>query len=57
MANYEMFLVNSKITQPHHWGSRYNQWVINARGLAYWSGTYDEPMLNSYEHSLPDQSC
>jgi dolichyl-phosphate-mannose--protein O-mannosyl transferase len=40
--NYEMFLVNSKITQPHHWGSRYPQWVVNARGVAYWGAVLPE---------------
>jgi hypothetical protein len=56
-ANYEMFLVNSKITQPHHWGSRYNQWVVNSRGLAYWSGSYNEPQLKGACHSLRRGTC
>ena len=42
MLNYEMFLVNSKITEPHNWDSRYYQWVRNARGVAYWGGEFNE---------------
>jgi len=44
MANAEMFIVNKAITEPHHWGSRYNQWVVNSRGLAYWGddGKYEQ---------------
>jgi dolichyl-phosphate-mannose--protein O-mannosyl transferase len=34
MLNYEMWLVNTKMTQPHHWQSRYTQWVVNGRGLS-----------------------
>lgn len=41
MLNWEMWMVNTKMTQPHHWSSRYYQWVVNARGLAYWSGAKD----------------
>ncbi len=52
-ANKEMFIVNKAITEPHHWGSRYNQWVINARGLAYWGdeGEY-KPETGRCVHSL-----
>ncbi len=39
MLNYEMWLVNTKMTQPHHWSSRFNQWVVNSRGMGYWSGS------------------
>ena len=44
MLNYEMWLVNTKMTQPHHWGTRYNQWVVNSRGLSMFSGPKNDEM-------------
>ena len=35
--NSEMLAANARIDTPHHWQSSVAQWVVNGRGLLYWT--------------------
>jgi dolichyl-phosphate-mannose--protein O-mannosyl transferase len=39
--NREMLAANARIDTPHHWSSRWYQWLYNARGVSYWTQTTD----------------
>ena len=36
-CNLEMFRANARALGKHHWESKYHQWVVNGRGLLFWS--------------------
>ena len=35
--NREMLSANARIDTPHHWQSSFRQWVVNGRGVSYWT--------------------
>lgn len=35
--NREMFAANARISVPHHWATRFHQWIINEKGVLYWA--------------------
>lgn len=35
--NQEMLAANARISTPHHWQTRWYQWLYNARGVSYWT--------------------
>ncbi len=37
VLNREMFEANARIDTPHHWQSKWYQWMYNGRGLLFWS--------------------
>jgi dolichyl-phosphate-mannose--protein O-mannosyl transferase len=37
--NLRMVAHSAATTQPHTWGSRYWQWITNARGVSYWGSS------------------
>jgi dolichyl-phosphate-mannose--protein O-mannosyl transferase len=41
MINFNLRMVahSAATTQPHTWGSRYHQWITNARGVSYWGSS------------------
>ena len=41
MVNFNLRMVahSAATTQPHTWGSRYHQWITNARGVSYWGSS------------------
>ena len=40
--NREMLAANARIDTPHHWQSRWHQWLYNARGVSYFTQTQDD---------------
>jgi dolichyl-phosphate-mannose--protein O-mannosyl transferase len=40
--NREMLAANARIDTPHHWQSRWHQWLYNGRGVSYWTKTHDD---------------
>lgn len=36
--NREMFEANARITEPHHWMSKWYSWPLNQRGVLYYAG-------------------
>ncbi len=41
--NRRMVVHSNAITQPHNWGTRPLDWIVNARGVSYWGSTNGEP--------------
>ena len=35
--NREMLAANARIDTPHHWQSRWHQWLYNGRGVSYYT--------------------